>query len=200
MLRFLKHIRRLLVILTIVAWQYATKPKGKRLVSALEALGPAFIKLGQALSTRSDLIGDDIAEDLSDLRDRLKPFPTAVARAIVEEELGQPISELFVDFSGPVAAASIAQVHKATLKDGRVVAVKILRPGIEDAFARDLDLFYWIAELIEQRMREWRRLKPLEVVKTFKESVFFELDLRFEAAAATELAQNLARHEPGFRV
>ena len=174
--------------------------KGKRLAAALERLGPTYIKLGQALSTRSDLIGDDIAEDLSDLRDRLKPFPTAVARAIVEEELGQPISELFVDFSGPVAAASIAQVHKATLKDGRVVAVKILRPGIEDAFARDLDLFYWIAELIEQRMREWRRLKPLEVVKTFKESVFFELDLRFEAAAATELAQNLARHEPGFRV
>lgn len=175
--------------------------KGRRLAAAFERLGPTFIKLGQTLSTRSDLIGDEVADDLGDLRDRLLPFPTPRARAIIEEDMGAAVSELFLRFDdSPVAAASIAQVHRAVTRDGRDVAVKILRPGIEDAFARDLDLFFWIAEIVEYRLREWRRLKPLEVVRTLKESVFFELDLRFEAAAATELAQNLARHEPGFRV
>lgn len=174
--------------------------KGKRLAAALERLGPTYIKLGQALSTRSDLIGEELAEDLADLRDKLHPFSLETVKAIIHEEFQQPVEAIFEEFSGAIAAASIAQVHRATLKDGRIVAVKILRPGIEEAFARDIDLFFWVAEIIESRLQEWRRLKPLEVVKTFKESVFFELDLRFEAAAATELAQNLARHEPGFRV
>lgn len=226
MLRNIRNTRRLLAIAYILAREDAlfiledlhiapvlatlAKPlrkrrsglrKGKRLAAALERLGPTFIKLGQTLSTRSDLIGDDVAEDLGDLRDRLLPFPTAQARAIIEEDMGVPITALFQHFEdAPVAAASIAQVHRATTKDGRDVAVKILRPGIEEAFARDMDLFFWIAEIVEHRLREWRRFKPLEVVKTLKESVFFELDLRFEAAAATELATNLAHHEPGFRV
>jgi ubiquinone biosynthesis protein len=177
------------------------KRKGERLALALERLGPTFIKLGQALSTRSDLIGDQFADDLAGLRDRLPAFPTSIARTIVEEELQAPIASLFSAFEDvPVAAASIAQVHKATTKDGKDVAVKILRPGIEEAFARDLDLFFWIAEMLEDRLQGMRRLKPLEVVKTFKESVFFELDLRFEAAAANEMAANVARHEPGLRI
>jgi ubiquinone biosynthesis protein len=177
------------------------KRKGERLATALEKLGPPFIKLGQLLSTRSDLIGDELAEDLSRLRDSLPPFSTAVARATVEHELHKPIAWLFDQFEPtPVAAASIAQVHKAVTKDGRTVAVKILRPGIEDDFARDLDLFYWLAEIMVARASNTRRLKPLQVVDTLKESVFFELDLRFEGAAANELAENVSRHGTGFRV
>lgn len=177
------------------------KRKGERLAAAIERLGPTFIKLGQALSTRSDLIGDELADDLAGLRDNLPPFPTYIARNIIESEFKQPISALFSEFNDiPVAAASIAQVHKATTIEGDIVAVKILRPEIEKSFARDLDLFFWIAEIIERRFRGWRRLKPVEVVQTFKESVFFELDLRFEAAAASEMADNLKHHEPGLYV
>lgn len=177
------------------------KRKGQRLAAALERLGPAFIKLGQALSTRSDLIGDELADDLSGLRDRLPPFATATARAIIESEFRASVSTLYSSFDDtPVAAASIAQVHKATTMNGEIVAVKILRPDIEKAFARDMDLFFWLAEILENRLHGMKRLKPMEVVKTLKESVFFELDLRFEAAAADELAANVAHHEPGLRV
>ena len=173
---------------------------GQRLAQALQRLGPSFIKFGQTLSTRSDLLGEEIARDLSELQDRLPPFPRATARAIVEAELGRPIDELFRRFDDePVAAASIAQVHFAVTADGREVAVKILRPGIEDAFARDLDLFYWIAELAERAQPAWRRLKPVEVVRTVADSVAIEMDLRFEAAAASELHTNFADDE-GFRV
>ncbi len=177
------------------------KRKGERLASAIERLGPTFIKLGQALSTRSDLIGEEIASDLSGLRDKLPPFPTHIARKIIEDEFGVKVEELFSEFDDKaIAAASIAQVHKAKTKDGRQVAVKILRPEIEQAFARDLDLFFWIAEIIEKRIRGWRRLKPIQVVHTFKETVFFELDLRFEAAAASEMATNIEKHENGLSV
>jgi ubiquinone biosynthesis protein len=177
------------------------KRKGQRLASAIERLGPTFIKLGQALSTRSDLIGESLADDLAGLRDNLPPFPTVIARQIIEDEFKAPIQSLFLEFNDiPVAAASIAQVHKAVTKDGKIVAVKILRPQIEQAFARDLDLFFWIAEIIERRVRSWRRLKPMQVVQTFKEAVFFELDLRFEAAAASELADNLKRHGDEIKV
>lgn len=172
------------------------KRKGQRLAIAIERLGPTFIKLGQALSTRSDLIGEEIAADLAGLRDKLPPFPTATVRQIIEEDFGAKIEDVFSEFSdAPVAAASIAQVHKATTKEGKEVAVKVLRPEIETAFARDLDLFFWLAGIIEKRFHGWRRLKPVEVVQTFKETVFFELDLRFEAAAASEMASNIARHE-----
>ena len=205
MLRPFRNTRRLFTIAFICAWEFAPlrrpRRKGQRLAAALEKLGPAFIKLGQALSTRSDLIGDDLAGDLGDLRDNLPPFPTAIARAIIEDEFKTPIASLFKEFDDtPIAAASIAQVHKAVTLDGKNVAVKILRPNIAAAFARDVDLFYWLAEIIERRVHGWRRLKPKEVVNTFKESVFFELDLRFEAAAATELANNITHYETGFRV
>jgi ubiquinone biosynthesis protein len=178
-----------------------SKRKGQRLAAAIERLGPTFIKLGQALSTRSDLIGNELADDLAGLRDNLPPFPTVIARQIIEDEFKAPIESLFLEFNDvSVAAASIAQVHKAVTKEGKTVAVKILRPQIEQAFARDLDLFFWIAQIIERQVHSWRRLKPIQVVQTFKEAVFFELDLRFEAAAASELADNLKRHEAGLSV
>lgn len=174
--------------------------KGKRLASALETLGPTFIKLGQMLSTRADLVGEEIAEELGLLRDKLPAFPGVMAQRIIQEELGKPTVEIFVEFDETaVAAASIAQVHKARLHNGKFVAVKILRPGIHDAFANDLELFYWIAENVEARLPAYRRLKPMEVVDTFKQMAAFELDLRYEAAAATELAENTTA-DTGFRV
>jgi ubiquinone biosynthesis protein len=166
---------------------------GERLARAFEALGPTFIKLGQMLSTRADLVGEAIAADLSELQDRLKPFPTVEARRIVAAELGQPVEALFADFAeAPVSAASIAQVHFAITPDRREVAVKVLRPGIETAFARDLDLMVWVAGIIERREPRLKRLKPLAVVRTFEETVRLEMDLRLEAAAAAELAENFA--------
>ncbi len=173
---------------------------GERLAQAFVALGPTFIKLGQMLSTRADLVGEAIAADLSELQDRLPPFPTADARRIVVEALGKPIEALFNEFAEePVSAASIAQVHFAVTPEGREVAVKVLRPGIEAAFARDLDLMIWVAELIERREPRLKRLKPLAVVRTFEETVRLEMDLRLEAAAAAELADNFAGDD-GYRV
>ena len=173
---------------------------GERLAAALYALGPSFIKLGQALSVRPDLIGEALADDLAELRDRLPPFPGAEARAAVTAELGRPIPDLFRIFDDrPVAAASIAQVHFAVTGDGRDVAVKIFRPGIEAAFQQDLALFYWLAGLAERLVPETRRLRPVEVVNTLAEAVALEMDLRLEAAAASELAANF-RGDPDFRV
>ncbi len=179
---------------------------GQRLAAALSELGPAFIKLGQMLSTRADLLGEDIAADLSLLQDRLEPFSAAEARTTIEAEFGGvPIEELFVAFDDtPVSAASIAQVHYATttksidFETGQV-AVKVLRPGIERAFARDIDLMRWLALLIERTQPRLRRLKFSEVVETFAETVRLEMDLRLEAAAAAELAANFVG-DPTYRV
>ena len=169
---------------------------GERLARALQQAGPTFIKLGQALSTRSDLLGDDIAADLANLQDRLAPFSGAEARAAIEAEFGKPIDALFAVFDDQaIAAASIAQVHFAVTADGREVAVKILRPGIEAAFDRDLDLFRWVAEIIERMRPSLHRLKPLESVETVAKTVALELDLRLEAAAAEELAENFTSDE-----
>jgi ubiquinone biosynthesis protein len=173
---------------------------GERLAAAFTELGPSFIKLGQLLATRADLLGDDITEDLARLQDRLPPFPGDQARALIEAEFARPLASLFVAFDeAAVAAASIAQVHFAVTTDGREVAVKVLRPGIARAFARDLDLFRWLARLIERTTPSLRRLKPVEVVETLAQSVQLEMDLRFEAAAASELAENFAG-DPAFRV
>jgi len=177
----------------------AARP-GQRLAAALHALGPSFIKLGQLLSTRADLLGEEFAADMSQLQDRLPAFPGDAARAIVEAEFGEPIETLFAAFEDmPVAAASIAQVHFAVTTDGEDVAVKILRPGIAAAFARDVDLFFWLAGLVERTQPGLRRLKPVEVVRTLAETVRVEMDLRLEAAAASELAENFAG-DPDFRV
>jgi ubiquinone biosynthesis protein len=173
---------------------------GQRLAWALQKLGPSFIKLGQALSTRSDLLGDQGAADLSALQDRLPPFPFIEARGVIEAELGQSIEALFDSFDAEaVAAASVAQVHFAVTTDGREVAVKVLRPGVEAAFARDLDLLLWLAEWVEKAIPGARRLRAVEVVGQLAQSVAFEMDLRFEAAAAAEMAENF-RGDQNFRI
>jgi ubiquinone biosynthesis protein len=173
---------------------------GQRLAAALDEMGPSFVKLGQLLSTRADLFGEELTADLAQLQDRLPPFPGDRARAGVEAELGRPLGALFEAFDETaVAAASIAQVHFARTADGREVAVKVLRPGIAEAFRRDLDLFLWLAVLGERLQPALRRLKPVEVVRTLAEIVRIEMDLRFEAAAAAELAENFAG-DPDFHV
>jgi len=177
----------------------AARP-GERLAAALAELGPSFIKLGQILATRADLLGDEIAADLARLQDRLPPFSGALARQLIETEFEQPIGAMFARFDEtPVAAASIAQVHFAVTAEGREVAVKVLRPGIERAFARDLDLFLWLAHLAERTQPALRRLKPVDVVETLSQSMQIEMDLRFEAAAASELAENF-EGDPTFRM
>ena len=197
----IRHSIRLLYILFYILPFALDRQNGKKLALALEKLGPAFVKLGQVASTRSDVIGEALADDLSRLRDALPAFSGSLAKQIVEKELNAPIAELFHTFDEkPVAAASIAQVHRATTKDGKDVAVKILRPGIENAFSRDVELFFWLADIAENRLHRCKRLKPLQIVKTLQETVFFELDLRLEAAAAAELSTNTKRHNVGFRV
>ena len=184
---------------------------GQRLANALQDLGPSFIKLGQALSVRADLLGETMATDLGQLRDKLPPFPAEVAKHTIETELGQPLADLFVEFADqPVAAASIAQVHHAVVsvaagendaepeiadRGRRAVAVKVLRPGIEAAFRRDIELFRWLAAIAEHQVPGLRRLRPVEVVETLSEAVEIEMDLALEAAAASELRQNLSAME-----
>jgi ubiquinone biosynthesis protein len=173
---------------------------GERLSRAARELGPSFIKMGQALATRADLVGEEIAADLTHLQDRLPPVSGAEARAVIESEFDRPLSALFAEFDDTaVAAASIAQVHFAVTTAGAPVAVKVLRPGIEKVFARDLELFAWLADLAERTQPRLRRLKPREVIATLARSIQFEMDLRLEAAAAAELRQNFA-DDPGFRV
>lgn len=172
------------------------KRPGERLSLALQQMGPTFIKLGQVLATRSDLIGAELARDLAQLQDRLPPFPFAAAKDIIEQDLGQPLGNLFAYIDEtPVAAASIAQVHRATTRDGRKVAVKVTRPDVGAAFRRDLELFHWLAERINNNLPRYRRLKFREVVDVLESTIATEMDLRMEAAAAVELAENF-RNDP----
>jgi ubiquinone biosynthesis protein len=162
-------------------------PTQPPVLRALTALGPAYIKFGQILSTRPDVVGDELAQQLRILQDKLPPFSMAEASAMVEQELGQTVDELFSTFSDPVAAASIAQVHRSTVREtGQDVAVKILRPNIERDFRRDIDAFYFAASMIEFLSPASRRLHPTEVITHFDGVVRGELDLRMEASAAAE--------------
>ena len=176
---------------------------GAQLSSAFQKLGPSYIKMGQFLATRADVVGPEIAAELSKLQDSLPPFDHDEARAAVEKALGHPIENLFIAFEPAIAAASIAQVHKATITDTdgseRFVAVKVLRPGVRRGFARDLEGFYLAARLIERIHEPSRRLRPVAVVDTLARSVALEMDLRLEAAALSEMAENTA-DDPGFRV
>ncbi|WP_025897421.1 2-polyprenylphenol 6-hydroxylase [Sneathiella glossodoripedis] len=190
--------------------------KGERLARALQELGPSFIKLGQALSVRSDLLGEEISQDLGNLRDKLPPFSFEEAKETIEFELGEKLDDLFVSFDEkPVAAASIAQVHFAEVAETvaaptpedpealetfrRKVAVKVLRPGIEDAFERDLRLFFWVADMVERFQPAFRRLRLRKIVEILEHSVSLEMDLRLEAAAAAEMGQNF-ENDPDFDV
>jgi ubiquinone biosynthesis protein len=167
---------------------------------ALTALGPAYIKFGQVLSTRPDVVGDEMAKQLRVLQDKLPPFSVAEAKAMVSSELGVPVDEVFSEFSEPVAAASIAQVHKAKLaQTGETVAVKVLRPHIEKDFRKDIDAFYFAAGMIEFLSPSSRRLRPKDVITHFEGVVMGELDLRLESAAASEFAANTI-NDPGFQL
>jgi ubiquinone biosynthesis protein len=189
----------------IIGWPFAFlglrgDPKLPPVTRALTALGPAYIKFGQILSTRPDVVGAELADQLQYLQDKLPPFPLATARATVEAELGIKVDEVFSEFSEPVAAASIAQVHRARLRDSGVeVAVKVLRPRIERAFRTDLDAFHFSAALIEFLLPQTRRLRPSDVVAHFESVVLGELDLRLESASASEFAEN-TKEDAGFVV
>src|SRR5690242_15185054 len=157
---------RYLVYLSPFYWfRSKSISRGERIRRALEDLGPIFVKFGQMLSTRRDLLPLDIADELAKLQDRVPPFPGTQARAIVETAFAKPVSELFEEFSEqPLASASIAQVHAARLKDGREVVVKVLRPGMEEAIKIDIEILYLVAGLAERYWRDGKRLRPKEVV------------------------------------
>jgi len=185
----------------LIARKKVDARRGKRLASAFQALGPSFIKVGQALSTRADLVGEEIAEDLTALQDRLPPFASEIAKHLVADALGAPVESLFSSFEDePVAAASIAQVHFAVTREGKEVAVKILRPHIHEQLERDIAMLRWLAKLAERKRPLWRkRFKPVAVVETFATTIHIELDLRYEAAAAEELKHN-TRNDADFYV
>lgn len=165
--------------------------RGERIRLTLEDLGPIFVKFGQMLSTRRDLLPDDIALELTKLQDRVPPFAGDQARAIIEKAYRQPLEAIFTKFDlQPLASASVAQVHVARLLNGREVIVKVLRPGIEKIIRRDIELLYIIARLAQRYWREGRRLRPLEVVTEYEKTIFDELDLVREAANASQLRHN----------
>ncbi len=178
------------------------RPGLANLPAAISALGPSYVKLGQFLATRPDVVGAEVVRHLEFLQDRMAPFSRDVAVASVEAAFGQPLDAIFVSFSEPVAAASIAQVHKARVKDAegeRDVAVKVLRPGVERRFRRDLGDMYFAARLAERWIDDVRRLRPVEVIDTMGRMVKMEMDFRLEAAAASEFAENVAK-DKDFRV
>ncbi len=167
-------------------------PRGERLRLALESLGPIFVKLGQVMSTRRDLLAPDIADELARLQDRVPPFDSAIAIAIIEKAFGRPLAQIFATFEyTPVASASIAQVHFATLPSGREVAVKVLRPNMLPAIEKDLALMHMMAGWIESASADGKRLKPREVVGEFDKYLHDELDLLREAANAAQLRRNM---------
>jgi ubiquinone biosynthesis protein len=167
--------------------------RGERLRRALEDLGPIFVKFGQVVSTRRDLLPGDIADELAKLQDRVPPFPGEAAKARIEAALGRPVADLFRDFDvAPLAAASIAQVHTATLHDGREVVVKVLRPGMREIIGRDLEVLHTLAALADDYWADSRRLRPREVVVEYERTILNELDLMREAGNASQLKRNFA--------
>jgi len=170
-----------------------SRTRGERLRLALEELGPIFMKFGQTLSTRRDLLPRDIADELEKLQDRVPPFSNAAARAIVEAAYERPTNEVFARFDeAPLAAATIAQVHGAQLKDGKEVVVKIVRPGIRELIERDVEVMFALAELANRYWRDAPRLHPVELVREYEKTVIDELNLKREAANAAQLRRNFA--------
>lgn len=171
-------------------------PLGERIRLALEELGPIFVKFGQALSTRRDLLPADIADELAKLQDEVPPFPAEEAMAILDAAYGKPVAEVFARFDRePFAAASIAQVHTAQLPDGQEVIVKLLRPGVQDQIERDIEVLKLLAGLAQRYWKEGKRLRPPEVVAEYESTIIDELDLMREAANAAQLKRNFAGSE-----
>jgi ubiquinone biosynthesis protein len=167
--------------------------RGERLRLALEELGPIFVKFGQAVSTRRDLLPADIADELAKLQDRVPPFDSAIAIAAIEKAFGRPLDDIFGSFDPkPLAAASIAQVHVATLKDGPEVVVKVLRPGMREIIDLDLEVLDYLADLADRYWRDARRLRPVELVREYRKTILDELDLLREAGNAAQLKRNFA--------
>ena len=181
-------------IIFLLPWNWFTSnriPRGQRIRAALEELGPIFIKFGQMLSTRKDLLPEEIAEELSSLQDNVPPFDGMKARALIEKAYGVAVEEYFDDFNAtPLASASIAQVHAAKLKDGKDVVIKVLRPNILPVIKRDIALLYIIARLAERYSRDARRLRAVEIVEEYEKTILDELDLMREAANASQLRRN----------
>ena len=190
--RALIHIARLVE-------RRGSADSAERLVTALTRLGPSYIKLGQFMATRPDVVGVRVARDLERLQDRIPPFAQSDAIHAIEAAFGKPLDQVFAEFSQPIAAASIAQVHRATTLQGETVAVKVLRPKVRYRFRRDLGAMAYAAALLESLSAEARRLKFVDVVETLSRSVTMEMDLRLEAAALSEMAEN-TRDDPDFRV
>ena len=183
---------RFLLYLSPLYWlRRPLPPRAVRIRCALEDLGPIFVKFGQLLSTRRDLLPDDIADELARLQDRVAPFPSSEAKRIVEQAYGRPLTQAFREFDErPLASASIAQVHAASLLDGRRVVVKVVRPRIERVIRRDVSLLYTVANLAQRYWNEARRLHPVEVVAELEKTIFDELDLLRESANASQLRRN----------
>ena len=192
-LRPFKWLRRL------SPWSWfadAPAPRGVRLRQALEKLGPIYVKFGQILSTRQDMLPDDVAAELEKLQDKVAPFPGKTARRIIEQATGSGIDEIFATFDEtPLASASIAQVHAATFKDGRRMIVKVVRPNIKKIIARDLGLIRVLAGMLERYSADARRLSPTSVVREFEKTLYDELDMMREAANASQLRRNFADSE-----
>ena len=176
--------------------------EGKRLSNSLQSMGTTFIKLGQFLATRPDIIGENLSKQLETLQDKLPPFPLSEAKKIIKSDLGEETFNSLINISEPVAAASIAQVHKAQINDNGIikdVAIKILRPNIKKIFNEEIDALMLFAFIVESLVKETKRLKLVEVVFLLKEITNLEMDLRFEAAAANEYAEN-TKNDLGFKV
>jgi len=188
-------LRPIRFVLYLSPWYWLRRgklpPYPVRIRRALEDLGPIFVKFGQILSTRRDLLPPEIADELARLQDRVPPFSSETARKIIEKGFGRPIEAVLDGFEErPMASASIAQVHNARLKDGKAVVVKVLRPGIERIIRRDVGLLYLIARLANKYWKEGRRLRPIEVVRDYERTILDELDLQREAANAAQLRRN----------
>ncbi|QLF69174.1 2-polyprenylphenol 6-hydroxylase [Peteryoungia desertarenae] len=178
------------------------RERSDRLARAVARLGPSYVKIGQFLATRPDVVGTEFSEDLSGLQDRMAFFPMEEAKTTIQESLGRPIDELYLRLDAPIAAASIAQVHPAevmTDQGPKKVAVKVIRPGIRRRFAADLEAMYLVSHLQERFIPQTRRLRPVEVTRTLEQTTKVEMDLRLEGAAFSELGEN-TRDDPGFRV
>ncbi|WP_296058039.1 ubiquinone biosynthesis regulatory protein kinase UbiB [uncultured Amphritea sp.] len=183
------------LLLKLMLWRYlipvGSRSQGQRLRLALEELGPVFIKFGQMLSTRRDLLSDDLALELKKLQDQVPPFEGAYSQRLIERALGAPVAEVFAEFNAaPMASASVAQVHEALLYNGEEVVVKVIRPGIEKTIRKDIAVLYTIARLVQALWVEGRRLKPVEVVADYENTIFDELDLRKEAANGSQIRRN----------